>query len=396
MNTPKIDIAFIRWSLMRAFLHNGWWLVTSLYLVVNGHLTPSQLIYIGVAQGIVSLIFEIPAGVFADTLSRKWSLVISQLLMGTAMIATGLVTSFPFLIATQMLWGISWTFASGADVALVTDELNEPHRIAKVLTQGARAQLFGSALGIAALGTLAWITSLKTAMIFSGGAMVLLGLYIVFRFQEKRFIPTKEKHWSTSWEIFKNGLGLIQKSRPILIIFTATFLVNGAADAARLFPKRLTDIGFSWGIAPIVWLTALGIVTLLIGIPALRIIEARVHGLDAARRDYALACIIGAIGLSILAFAPSSIIGSVGILLVAGIAMPLTRTLASIQVNKIATDNVRATVHSFLAQSEYLGEIVCGLAIGLLAQATNLSSALMGAAALLIATAILIVRYVKS
>ncbi|MCX7121663.1 MAG: hypothetical protein NTZ67_07850 [Gammaproteobacteria bacterium] len=75
MNNSKIDIAFIRWSWMRAVLHQGWWLVTSLYLVTIGHLTPSQLIYIGVAQGIVSLLFEIPAGVIADTLSRKWSLV---------------------------------------------------------------------------------------------------------------------------------------------------------------------------------------------------------------------------------------------------------------------------------------------------------------------------------
>ncbi|MCX7120828.1 MAG: hypothetical protein NTZ67_03505 [Gammaproteobacteria bacterium] len=30
MKNPKIDIAFIRWSWMRAVLHQGWWLVTSL------------------------------------------------------------------------------------------------------------------------------------------------------------------------------------------------------------------------------------------------------------------------------------------------------------------------------------------------------------------------------
>jgi hypothetical protein len=41
--------------------------------------------------------------------------------MGTAMIATGLVTDFGPLVATQMLWGLWWTFASGADVALPDD-----------------------------------------------------------------------------------------------------------------------------------------------------------------------------------------------------------------------------------------------------------------------------------
>ena len=119
---------------MRAVLHNGWWLVTSLYLVTVGHLTPAQLIYIGVGQGIVSLVFEIPAGVVPDTVSRKWSIVISQVLMGIPMIAAGLVTSFRALLMTQMLWGVSWTFASGADIALVTDELNQPERIDRVLT----------------------------------------------------------------------------------------------------------------------------------------------------------------------------------------------------------------------------------------------------------------------
>ncbi len=169
---------------MRSVLHRGWWLVTSLYLVTVAGLTPAQLVYIGVMQGIVSLLFEVPAGVIADTLSRKWAIVISHVLMGTAMLATGLVTYFPIILATQMLWGISWTFSSGSDIAWVTDELNQPNRIAKVLTKSARAELFGAAVGIVGIGLLAWVTSLSTAMLLSGIAMLLLGLYVVFRFQE--------------------------------------------------------------------------------------------------------------------------------------------------------------------------------------------------------------------
>src|SRR5690242_7872628 len=97
---------FIRWTWLRAVLHNGWWLVTSVYLVVDAGLSPAQLVLIGSVQGGFSLVFEVPAGVIADTISRKWSLVISQVLMGTAMVTTGLVTAFPALLATQVLWGI--------------------------------------------------------------------------------------------------------------------------------------------------------------------------------------------------------------------------------------------------------------------------------------------------
>jgi hypothetical protein len=83
-------------------------------------LSPFQLVFLGTAQGITSLVFEVPTGVVADTLSRKWSLVISSVLMGSSMVATGLVTAFPALVMTQMAWGIAWTFASGADVAWMT------------------------------------------------------------------------------------------------------------------------------------------------------------------------------------------------------------------------------------------------------------------------------------
>ncbi|MGW7682800.1 hypothetical protein ACWGID_18825 [Kribbella sp. NPDC054772] len=139
---------FIRWTWMRAVLHNGWWLVTSVYLVVDAGLSPAQLVLIGSVQSAFALVFEIPAGVVADTISRKWSLVISQVLMGTAMLATGLFESFPALLATQVLWGISWTFASGSDVALITDELDGPDRINGVLARAARAQLTGAATGL--------------------------------------------------------------------------------------------------------------------------------------------------------------------------------------------------------------------------------------------------------
>lgn len=131
---PEVAAVFLRWMGMRAVVHRGYWLVASLYLVVDAHLSPFQLVFLGTAQGIISLVAEVPAGVVADTISRKWALVIAQTLIGTSMVITGLVTAFPALVATQMLWGVGWTFVSGADVAWVTDELDRPDRIAWVLT----------------------------------------------------------------------------------------------------------------------------------------------------------------------------------------------------------------------------------------------------------------------
>jgi hypothetical protein len=63
---PDLVAVFLRWIWWRAVLHNGWWLVTSVYLVVDADLSPSQLVLIGVAQGVIALVFEVPAGVVAD------------------------------------------------------------------------------------------------------------------------------------------------------------------------------------------------------------------------------------------------------------------------------------------------------------------------------------------
>ena len=387
----NLVVIFVRWVWWRAVLHNGWWLVTSVYLVVDANLSPSQLVLIGVAQGVTALVFEVPAGVVADTISRKWSLVVSHVLMGSAMIATGLVTDFGLLVATQMLWGLSWTFASGADVAWITDELDEPGGISTVLMRSGRAQLMGAAAGLVGVGALASLMQRSTAMVLAGAAMLLLGLYVVFRFREQRFVPTSARRWSASWSILVRGSNLVRSSRAILFMFAATFLVNGAGDASgRLQARRLVDIGLPSN--PIVWFTALGVLTLLVGAAALRVIESHIEGGRTAVRGYVIACAAGAVGLIALAGAPEEVTGSAAVLLVAGIAKPLTRTLGTVWVNRQTSSDVRATVHSFLAQSEYLGEIACGLTIALVARLAGLSLALVTCAALFAITILLTKR----
>ena len=380
---------FLRWIWWRAVLHRGWWLVTSVYLVVDADLSPAQLVLIGVAQGVVALACEIPAGVVADTFSRKWSLVVSHLLMGVAMLATGLVTDFAALVATQMLWGLSWTFASGAEVAWITDELDEPARIGVVLVRSARAQLTGAAAGIVGIGILGALTDRSTAMVLSGAAMLLLGLYVVLRFREERFVPASTRRWSASWSILLRGTSLVRNSRAILLIFVATFLVNGAAAAGRLQPRRLVDIGLPAD--PVAWFTGLGVLTLLVGAAALRVVEPHVDDRRQALRGYVVACAAGAVGVVVLAGAPEELSGSAAVLLVAGIALPLTRALSTIWVNRQTSGDVRATVLSFLAQAEYVGEIVCGLAIAAVAGVAGLSPALVTCGALFAIT-ILVVR----
>lgn len=393
--TPGSDVAaiFLRWSGLRAALHRGYWLVTSLYLVLDAGLSPAQLVLIGVAQGAVSLIFEVPAGVIADTISRKWSLVIFHIIVGISMVATGLVTSFPALVATQMLWGIAWTFASGADIAWVTDELDRPERTAPVLAAQARWQQLGAAGGMLGFGALAWATGRSPAIVTAGVIMALLGLYVMARFPEHHFTPTRTQRWQQATTILRRGVALARRDRQILVIFAATFLVNGAiVGFGRLYPKQLVDLGFPSRADPIVWFTGLGIVTFIAGALALRIVEARIAAAGVARCAYAAACGIGAIGVLLLSAAPDAITAGAGVLLAAGVAQTVTRAVGSIWVNSRAGSDIRATVQSFLSGVEYLGAILCGVALSLLARATSITVALAGACALIACAGVLVAQ----
>ncbi|WP_350277410.1 MFS transporter [Kribbella sp. HUAS MG21] len=383
-----VDV-FIRWTRLRAVLHNGWWLVTSVYLVVDAGLSPAELVLVGSVQSAFALVFEVPAGVVADTISRKWSLVLSQVLMGTAMIATGLVESFPALLATQVLWGVSWTFASGSDVALITDELDRPGEINLVLARAARAQLTGAATGLVVLGGLAWATRRDVTIVVAGAAMLSLALYVAFRFTEHNFVPTRSARWSASWSTFRRGVTLVRRSRAILLIFAATFLVNGASDAAgRLTPKQLLDLGLPTAPDPIVWFTALGVLGLLVGAVVLRLVTQRINGSHTAT-DYALAALAGVLSMLLLAFARDPALGAAAVVLLNGIVTPLTRVISTIWLNTRTTPDIRATTHAFLAQLEYLGEITCGAVISAIARLTTVSLALTACAALFAVTAVL-------
>ena len=117
--------------------------------------------------------------------------MIGQLLLAAGMVITGLVTAFPLLVVTQVLWGLGWAFLEGADVAWLNDELNDPRRIARALTASSRWDLAGGATGMIAFGLLSWATSLATAIVVAGAAMAALALIVVARFTERNYTPTR-------------------------------------------------------------------------------------------------------------------------------------------------------------------------------------------------------------
>jgi MFS transporter, DHA3 family, tetracycline resistance protein len=190
--------------------------------------------------------------------------------------------------------------------------------------------------------------------------------------------------------IFRQGLALAHRDHQILLMFAATTLVNGAAITTWLFPRQLVDLGFPHDLA--LWYTALGILSAAAGVVALRIVEAHIDGARAARASYAVACLLGTLGLVLLATAPNALIGSLGVLLASGIGGNVARAVSVIWVNRRTPGPVRATVHSFLSQAETVGEVVGGSTLTALAQAAGIAATLLTSAALLAGASALVAR----
>ena len=389
---PDLATTFLRWSFTRGLCARGYWLVASLYLVVVADLSPSELVLVGSGQALVVVLAEVPAGVLADTVSRKWSLVLAHVVTGTGMVLAGLVTTFPALALSQALWGLGWAFASGADVAWITDELDRPDRIDRVLAARARWELTGAAAGLVTFGALAWATDLGSAVVVSGLAMLGLGALVALRFPERRFRPAlASRRWRAGIGVLRRGLRLARHDRQILLVLAAWALVNGAGEGyGRLVERRLVGLGFGGTASPILWFTALGIATLALGAAALRVVEGRIGGVDVARRTFVTCCAAGVVGLVLFAAAPDPRLAVVGTFLVSGSAHPgaVARAVSEIWVNRRTTGDVRATVHSLLSQSEHVGEILFGVLLAALAGATSLTVALSGSVLLLAAAGV--------
>lgn len=384
---------YLRWGALNTAVFNGFGLAALLYWVVDADLDPLQLVLLGTALEMSVFVGEIPTGVVADTLSRKWSIVISHLVMGVGMILTGLTTAFIPLALAQMVWGVGWTFQSGADVAWITDELNDPKRIDRVLTAKNRWAIWGGIVGSIGIGGLSWATSLSTALVLAGAVSILLGIGVAITFTEHNFSRSDGGHVAESKSIFKSGLKLARSDRQLVRVLAATVLFNSGAEAVdRLFTSRLVDLGLPQTPDPVVWFTAVSVVGALAGIVALHWIENRVEAEGAPSRFYVAAGFLAAAATLLLAAAPEIISGLAAVFLARGIGMRVVPVVASIWVNQRATSDVRATVQSFLGQAEAVGEVGGGIALGLVAQQLGISTALVCSASLFALTVLLVRR----
>jgi DHA3 family tetracycline resistance protein-like MFS transporter len=367
------------------------WVVMAVYLVRELHLSPLQLVLMGTAMEAAVFLFEVPTGVVADTYSRRLSLIIGFLGMGAAWMLVAVVSAPWIIILLWALWGISYTFTSGAYQAWITDEVGADN-VGSLFLRGTRFGYVGAILGLiaqVAVGTV----SLRAGVILGGAVTFACGLACIAVMPETGFRrrPRSERA-SAFGELRTTAVGgaRFAWAQPIILLLIGVELFMGMSSEAfdRLKEAHfLRDIGLPavGHLDPVVWFGIFWLAGMVLGFAAIGRLIKRVErgGRRAVTRS-----LFGFTSLEMAAMLGFALTGSTWFAIAALLGVFFARDLAgplyTTWLNEQITDSsVRATVISISGQANAIGQAGGGPVLGVIGNVFGIRSALAAGAAVI-------------
>jgi DHA3 family tetracycline resistance protein-like MFS transporter len=369
----------------------------SLYEATVARLAPLQLVLIGTTLEISTFLFEVPTGIVADIYSRRLSMIIGYVLMGLGFLIEGFFPAFAPILLAQVIWGLGYTFTSGAKQAWITDEVGED----------TANKLF---LRMARLGTVAWLFGLgitlllganNTAIPIRIGALgvMLTGLVLIIIMPETGFDPTPREErntWQHMWHIFKKGTHAVRTNpRLINIVFIGLCYGLYSEGLDRLGIKLLLDnfqLPVFFGSTKLSFFILLDAVGALLSIFVIRFVEKRLDTSSSAAIGRLMLLVTGLITIGMLSFAFSPVLALTVLFMIAvGLLRSVSGPLQMAWINQKLDSSVRATIHSMFGQVDAVGQIAGGPIIGIIANLFSVRLA-VGIASVLLSPALLFIQ----
>jgi DHA3 family tetracycline resistance protein-like MFS transporter len=365
--------------------------VWAVYLVRDVGLNPLELVLLGTVGEISYFLLEVPTGVIADSYSRRASVILGLLVNGVSAIVVGVTHEYVVIMAASALWGLGSALTSGAYEAWITDE-HGLDGITGVFLRGAQFAYSGAIVG-AILGVAVATQDLGGALVFGGAVTIATGLACLFVMPEHGFRrrPAAER-LSAARELRRNavvGTRLIRGHHVLLLIVGITFFAGAASEGLdRLWEAHLIrDVGLPelWGLDPVVWFGIFNVVGLAAGIAITSMLLPRLAHAGDGELAAALLTLTAVLSLGMVVFGLAAGFAlAAGAYLVARLARRLNEPLYSAWLNRNIDDSsVRATVNSLVGQSDAVGEIAGGPAIGVVGTLSGMRAALAASGLLL-------------
>lgn len=375
--------------------------VSMIYQVQTVGLSPLQLVLVGTTLEIAAFMFEVPTGVVADVYSRRLSVVIGFSLIGLGFIVEGSVPVFGAVLLAQVLWGLGYTFTSGATEAWITDEVGQEN-VGPIFL---RASQIGSLAGIVGtlIAALLGAVLINLPMIVGGLLFICMSIFFILVMPETGFKRASEEErstWGHMTGTFRSGVRQI-RGRPVLMAILGIGLFFGLysegydrlTTAHLLQSFTLPDFG---GLQPVIWLSGLGMIGQLLTAIATRVVSSRLD----TRSGRALArASLYCSGLLITALLGFALSGSFYLTVVCWWGVSILRDLIGpikdTWVNQNVDSSVRATVISMNSQVDALGQIVGGPPVGLIGGAFGIRAALVASGLILSPVLYLYSRFLR-
>ena len=226
-----------------SLLFSMMFVVDGVYQVSTVGLNALQLVLVGTTLEISAFLFEVPTGVIADVYSRRLSIIIGMFVMGLGFVIEG---SFPFfapILLAQVIWGLGYTFTSGATEAWIADEVGE-ERAGKAFLRASQIGTIGSLIGIGA-GALIGTLGVNIPIVLGGLGVIGVGALLIFIMPETGFKPTPRENRNTFQSMvhtFKSGLRVV-RGKPVLINILTIGLILGLYSEGydRLWAAHLLE-----------------------------------------------------------------------------------------------------------------------------------------------------------
>ena len=392
LKKPEPQIVFLTSAFLSSFILSIVFAANQLYRVKIVGLDPLQLVLVGTTLEVTAFLFEIPTGVIADVYSRRLSVIIGSFLFGLGFLAEGLLPVFGAVILSQVIWGLGWTFISGAHAAWITDEVGA-EKVGSIFLRSTQVRQIASVFGIPFFVWLANI-NFQVPIIVGGVLMMGVGLFQALAMSEDGFSATPKEEretWNALWNTTKEGLQ-ITRSRPTLWAYVGIALFVGLYSEGydRLSEKHFID-NFVFPSIPgdgdpiIGWFALMRIASLPLTLTATEFIRRKKDVFINQKVVRLLQVLYGLIVLGLLTFAWTenfyvALFATLAVDSLRGITFPVTTTW----LNQFIDSKVRATILSMISQVDAVGQMAGGPLVGVLGNLRSIRVALTGSAGLLL------------
>ncbi len=369
----------------------------SLYEVTVAGLSPLQLVLVGTLLELSVFVFEVPTGIVADVYSRRLSIIIGYLLMGLGFLIEGFLPFFLPILLAQVVWGLGYTFTSGATQAWITDEIGEGPAN-KLFLRATQVGLFASLIGMG-LASLVGAQNLALPIRVGAAGVILIGITLVFIMPETGFqaTPTEDRNTGQQiWYTFSQGLRTV-RSRPRLMNIVGIGLFYGLYSEGfdRLWVKLLLDnfnLPILFGTNQVAFFAALRVTGTILTILAVKFVEKRVDTGSPLAIGRAVLGVTAGISLAMIGFSYSPfLVLALGLYLIIDVLRDIHIPLQTAWINQKLDSKVRATVHSMFGQVDAIGQIAGGPGVGLVANLVSVAAAIT-TSGLLLSPALVLIR----